>query len=121
MVGGLIRLIVAFIRSLSVWLKGVGSGNWPLVEAIVTDDAVRVHGALTDTIEFPYSYRVGGELYTGLHEEPCFLSDRAYMARFPKGRKLLIRVKPDAPESSIVRDPDQAGRTGKVLGKESQS
>jgi hypothetical protein len=34
---------------------------------------------------------------------------------------LLIRVKPDAPESSIVRDPDQAGRTGKVLGKESQS
>jgi hypothetical protein len=117
-VAALIRLIVAFLRTLSIWLKGIGSGNWPLVEAIVTDDAVRVHEIFTDSIEFPYSYRVGGELYTGLHEEPCFVSDPRYMARFPKGRKLVVRVKPGAPESSIVRDKDQFGTIGKVAGKE---
>jgi hypothetical protein len=116
-VGGLIRLVISALRTLPIWLKGVGTGNWPSVEAVVTEDAIFVRGTLTNTIEFPYSYRVGLELYTGLHEEPCFLSDPQYMARFPKGRKFVVRVKPGAPECSIMRDKDQTDSVWKFLGK----
>jgi hypothetical protein len=109
---GLIRIVIYLLRSASIWLKGLGSGDWPLADAIVADDPMRVGS----TIEIVYSYRFEGELYTGLHEEPVFAGSGAeYTERFTKGRNFFVRVKPGEPEVSVVRDADQADGTQKRL------
>ena len=53
-----------------------GTGTWDQVDAIVTDEPSLV-GNLVTTVEVPYSYRIKGEPYTGLHEEPVLLNDSA--------------------------------------------
>jgi hypothetical protein len=60
------------------------------------------------SVEIVYSYRFQGELYTGLHEELCFLTDSEYLEQFAKGRAFMVRIKPDEPEVSVVLDDDQA-------------
>jgi len=74
----------------------------------VTADPTVSSGYGGRSVEIVYSYRVDGELYTGLHDEPCLLSESEYMERFTKGSTFVVRVKPDAPEVSVVRDEDQA-------------
>jgi len=91
----------------NAWRAG-GSGKWPTVEAIVTADPIKSSGYGGTSVEIVYSYRFKGELYTGLHEEPCFLSESDYMERFCEGRTFVVRVKPDEPEISVVRGDDQA-------------
>ncbi len=109
--------MVFLFRSLWRSLSQLPAGKWRLVEAVVTEDPGRLDGFAFCSVEFPYSYRVDGELYTGLHDEPCFLSEADYMERFAKGRKFLVRVKPDQPELSVVREKDQADTLDKVIGK----
>jgi hypothetical protein len=104
---GLIRLVVFLLRSGWAWGGRVKARTWRIAEAVVTDDPGRLVSFPASSVEFPYSYRIDGELYTGLHEKPCFLSDAEYMGRFAKGRTMVIRVKPDAPEVSVVREQDQ--------------
>ena len=59
--------------------------------------------------EVTYVYNYGGEPFTGLHREPCILSGSAeeYVARFPTGGNVVVRVKPGETDVSIVRDDDQ--------------
>jgi hypothetical protein len=60
-------------------------------------------------VEVVYSYRLNGELYPGIHEEPFLLADSLaeYLERFGAGRSLVVRVKANAPEVSVVREGDQ--------------
>jgi hypothetical protein len=109
-VGGFfVDVIVGYmVRAISnAWRSG-GSAKWAVVEAIVTADPIKSSGYGGTSVEIVYSYRFQGELYTGLHEEPCFLSDSEYMERFAKGRTFTVRIKPDEPEVSVVLDDDQA-------------
>ena len=107
--GGLVRILFYLLRSIWTWLASSSAGKWATADATVTEDPVRVAGFPGSTVEVVYSYRVGGELYTGLHEEPEFMgSGSEYMKRFPKGRSFVVRVKPGQPEVSVVRDSDQA-------------
>jgi hypothetical protein len=106
---GLIRLTIYFFRISWAGVRAIGSGKWPTAEAIITADPARTYAASTGfTTDVPYTYRFQGELYTGLHEEP---SDggvgSAFMRRFAKGRRFLVRVNPAKPEVSIVRERDQ--------------
>jgi hypothetical protein len=55
----------------------------------------------------PYTYRFEGELYTGLYEVPAEGTGSAYMKRFAKGKRFVVRVNPAKPEVSIMRDRDQ--------------
>jgi hypothetical protein len=108
-VGGLVRILFYLLRSIWAWLASSGVRKWSTAAAIVTEDPVRVAGFLGSTVEVVYSYRVGGELYTGLHEEPEFMgSGSEYMKRFPKGRSFVVRVKPGQPEVSVLRDSYQS-------------
>ena len=112
-----IRLAVYLCRSFWIWLRNLGRRNWKLTDAVVTDAPYRLEGLMLVSVEFPYSYRINGELFTGLHEEPCFYSEAEYMERFAKGRNFVVRVNPDEPEVSVVREQDQADAFEKILGK----
>ena len=105
----LIRLFAYEIRSARNLWRSLGSATWPRVEAIVTADPVRF-AHVGRAVELVHSYRVEGELYTGLHEEPCFSSEDEFMARFTNGAKFVVRVKPDEPTVfSLVRCGSERG------------
>ena len=113
---GLIRLVAFVFRSAWTWLSTSGSSDWPLAEAVITDEPVLVDGLGGSKVEIVYSYRVDGELYTGLHEEPGFAGSASeYMERLTKGRGFIVRVKPGEPEISVVRDDDQGDGIKKRL------
>ena len=106
--GFFIDVIIGYIAraTRNAWRSG-GSAEWAVVEAIVTADPTKSSGYGGTSVEIVYSYRFKGELYTGLHEEPCFVAASKYMERFAKGRTFMVRVKPDEPEVSVVHDDDQ--------------
>ena len=54
-----------------------------------------------------YAYRLQDERYTGMHTEPFLGSESEYTQRFPRGRSLVVRVKPDKPDVSAMLDEDQ--------------
>jgi hypothetical protein len=102
-------LIYAF-KILTRWVKFHGSGGWKTTVATVTAAPIASSAAWgCRTVEIPYAYRLDGELYTGLHEEPFLLNDSLieYAERFREGSKFVIRVKPDSSEISTVREDDQ--------------
>jgi hypothetical protein len=68
----LVHFLTHIFRSAWTWLKASGSGKWPSAEATVTADPMLLNRFGSSAVEIVYSYRVGGELYTGLHEEPVF-------------------------------------------------
>lgn len=106
--GGLIRLAIYLFRFFWAWLRAIGSDKWPTAEAIVTADPETTYATSTGfTSDVPYTYRFEGELYTGLYEVPAEGSGSAFMKRFTKGRRFLVRVNPAKPEVSVMRDRDQ--------------
>lgn len=111
-----IEFVIYACRAALKRARSLGTGNWAQAEAVVTDDPALLKGIAT-TVEIPYSYRFKGELYTGLHEEPVFLSESDYKDRFTKGRHFIVRVKPTAPEVSLAREKDQAANIEHVLAK----
>jgi uncharacterized protein DUF3592 len=104
----LLRFVVYILKSAWNQINEIGSGKWPCAEAVITAEPEHLNGFGSSTVEIVYSYRFEDELYTGLHEEPCFLSWSEYMKRFAKGETFVVRVKPGEPEVSVVRDADQA-------------
>ena len=94
-------------------LRVSGSGRWPLANSTVTAPPLGSPGLGCQHVEIVYSYRVKGELYTGIHTEPFFLADSLteYIERFAEGRSVVVRVKPDNPEVSVVREDDQGTLT----------
>jgi hypothetical protein len=109
-----VRVLTYEIRSAGNIWRSLGSARWPRVEAVVTADPVRA-GLIGRAVEIVYSYRVEGELYTGLHEEPCLHGEAEYMARFVKGTKFVVRVKPGEPAISVLREVDQGARKEKAF------
>jgi hypothetical protein len=109
-VGGifLARFLSSIFRSAWSSLRGLAARKWLTADAIVTSNSERLDFFDASVVEIAYSYRVHGELYTGLHEEPCFLNESEYRLRFPVGRTFVVRVKLGEPEVSVLRDDDQA-------------
>jgi len=93
-------LYILYLFKVAVhWLKFYGNRNWPAVNGSVTAAAL-ISG---HTVEVPYEYRVDGELYTGLHEEPFLLADSmaSYATKFRTGDNLVVRTKP-APREYLL-------------------
>ena len=101
--------IIYVFKAIVHWLRVRGSEKWPFADATVTAPPTSSHGYGCPKVEIVYSYRVEGELYTGIHEEPFLLTDSLtdYVARFGVGSSLVVSVKPGEPDVSIVREDDQ--------------
>ncbi len=55
-------------------------------------------------------FRCDGELRTAMDAKPRLLVERSakgYVERLAPGGEMLVGVKPEAPESSVVRETDQ--------------
>ncbi len=97
-------------NTIAQWVKVCGSAAWDCVNATITAAPVSSSGLIGCLrAEIVYSYRVDGELYTGIHEQPFLLADALaeYVERFGEGRSVVVRVKPGAPEVSIACEGDQ--------------
>jgi hypothetical protein len=111
----LIRLLVHVLHSCWNSAKIARSGGWSKVEATVTAEPQIVTGLFSTKVEFPFSYRIDGELYTGLHEEPTLMTQSEYKERFAEGRTFVVRVNPKSHEISFVHDGDQSDSIQKQL------
>jgi hypothetical protein len=109
-------LLPCVLKSAGNWLDAFGGGKWLSVDAAVTADPTRLNRSGCSAVEIVYSYQVDGVLYTGSHEEPFWdSSETDYMKRFPRGRSLVVRVKPGEPEVVVMRDRDQTDGLRKRL------
>ena len=113
--GWFVDIFVEYLfRVIARMIKRRGSGAWPV--AIYGGAAAEVY----------YTYRVDGELYTGVNEKPFISHDSGgnYVSNFAPGREFTVRVKPGYPLVSIVREVDQnnsfipSGETAAVLKAE---
>jgi hypothetical protein len=104
----LVGYLIYIFRSVIRMAKARGSSAWPVVKATVTGSSCEAtyRGAVA---EVTYTYTQQGEYFTGMHREPCILNGSAeeYVARFPAGGDVIIRVKPGEPDVSVVCDDDQ--------------
>ena len=92
-------------------IKLRGTDRWPRADAKVlmtrTTDYFFGHGGYVAEIIYFYTYQ--GRYFSGRHEKPYVMLDDAkrYAAGFSKDSKIVVRLKPGDPETSIVRDEDQ--------------
>jgi hypothetical protein len=95
-------------------LKRRGSTAWPAAKATVTSSACPKAGYGCDVAEVYYTYRIDGELYTGINEKPFVIrnSGENYVSRFAPGTEFTVRVKAKDAAVSLVRDGDQRGSRG---------
>lgn len=83
--------------------------SWPTKKGTVIRSTcpVLTYGGPVGEVTYTYAYQ--GEYYSGTHREPFFLRDsaEAYARRVESGSEIVIRVNPEKPELSLVRNNDQ--------------
>jgi hypothetical protein len=104
-----IRFLVGHIvRIVARLTKERGNDQWPRENGTVYHSTTSdlFPGGLAEII---YSYSHKGLYLSGTHEKrfSSYFEANRYVASFPKGSKIVIRVKPESPKTSIVRDEDQ--------------
>ena len=105
----LIRWLVDnIVRIVGRLTKERGSDQWPHENATVYHSTTsdRFPGGVAEVI---YSYSHNGQYFSGTHEKhfSSYFEANRYVASFPKGAKIVVRVKPESPKTSIVCDDDQ--------------
>ena len=109
--GGLVIdiFIEYFYRAVTRMIKRLGSSAWPVAKATVTSSSCPRVGYGYDVAEVYYTYRVDGELYTGINEKPFIIhnSGENYVSHFAPGTEFTVRVKARDSAVSLVRDGDQ--------------
>lgn len=101
-------LIEFLIRSVVRWAKSWRSHHWPVVEAKLAGVTVLPYTGGCEKTQLVYRYRFEGQYYGGYIEKP-FLSRTSaeeYAKEFKAENMLPIRVRPDTPEISFLRDED---------------
>jgi hypothetical protein len=110
--GWFVDVFVAYLfKAATRCLRLSGSAEWPTVNATVTASECPPKVLGCSSAEVAYSYVLGGQSYTGLHEKPFISPNSAqeYVRRFTPGTSIIARVKPDMPATTVVRDADQRG------------
>lgn len=108
-VGYLITLYRIIARS----ARARRNKTWPEASAVVCGIRSESQPYMPRPVaEIVYTYRFEGGFYGGVDRKPFFLesSAKAHAGQFKRGDTLVIRVKPDEPETSFLRDEDQALR-----------
>jgi hypothetical protein len=104
--GGLvIDIIVEFLfRTIVNLIRRIGSSEWPVATAIVSNSEKRPYPGLGCTvIVIHYKYRNADLRFEGTHKEPFLFANYAdaYLRRFPGGSEFSVRVDPKDPSQSI--------------------
>ena len=103
--GGLVLDIVVeyIVRVVMRIANLVRSHSWPTVTAKVRSSFYVKAGYGCDIVEIDYKYCVDGQSYTGNHKKAWIgFHGEDYVARFPRGAELVIRIKPGEPSISIM-------------------
>jgi hypothetical protein len=85
-------------------IRIVRSRSWPVTKVTVTASDCRSTGYGCDVAEVYYTYRVDGELYTGVYKKPFMLQNSAeyYVNNsVPVGADLVVRLKPGDLQSPL--------------------
>jgi hypothetical protein len=113
MAGWFLDIIVGhLIRTVIHLFKSRGSHQWPKQNATVLSSRM-LGGYGGPVAEVIYSYTHQGRYCSGQYKKPFMSSDSAkrFVAGFPKRTQIVVRVKPEDPVMSIVRDDDQPRMT----------
>jgi hypothetical protein len=105
--GGLVIdiFIEYFYRAITRMIRRRGSGAWLVSKATVTSSSCPRAGYGCNVAEVFYTYRVDGELYTGVNEKPFIVhnSGENYVSRFAPGTEFTVRVSAKDAAISPVR------------------
>ena len=97
----LVRVIIRFFKH---W----NATSWRIVAAKITTTNYRQGGIGCAVADVSYKYEIESRAYTGTNSLP-FISDRSakdYVEHYTPGSEIVIRVKPDDLEFSVVRESD---------------
>ena len=104
------EVVVGYLLRMAIRLiKGRGSNQWPRETATVwSSNASNLHYGW-GVAEIIYWYSHNGKYFSGTHQKQFISYDSAnrYIAGFPKGAQIVVRVKPEHPKTSFLRDDDQ--------------
>lgn len=104
-----IGYLVSLFRMIVRDLRARRTVSWRETTATVSGASCQTSFFLPRPVaEIVYTYRIDGGFYGGVDEKPFFLASSAeeYAGQFARGDNLAVRVKPDHPEISTVRDED---------------
>ncbi len=85
-------------------IKLVRSRSWTTVRGVITYSNCSRAGYGCHVADVHYDYPVGGETYSGVHEEPfvSFANGEEYAGKFPVGSEYPVRVSPRDPSVSVA-------------------
>jgi hypothetical protein len=104
MAGFVIDIIIEFFfRAIANLVRRIGTGNWPVVTATVSDSERREPGMGCTVIVIHYKFRNAELHYEGTHKEQIFFINyaEAYLRRYHGGSEFPVRYNPRNPACSI--------------------
>jgi len=104
--------ILALLRPVRQWIRGLPALGWPTVQGTVGAATVSAqHGIIpTYLVRFPYTYVVNGEYYSGFYEKTFLRKNSAELfASALKGQMAFVRYQQSLPQQSTVLPRDQYG------------
>jgi hypothetical protein len=95
-----------FFRTIANLIRRIGTGDWPVVTAVVSHSEKREPGMGCTVIVIRYKYRNADLRGEGIHKEPFLFRNyaQAYLNRFPGGSEFTVRVDPKDRSRSIPAD-----------------
>jgi hypothetical protein len=86
-------------------IKTLRSRQWPVARAAIKSSSIENQYA-ANVAEIHYIYSINGAVYSGTHKRPFIFKSNAelYVEHFSPGTELNVRVKPDDPRVSFVRE-----------------
>jgi hypothetical protein len=109
--GGLVLdiFVLYLIRVLSCAWKHRGTAGWELTKANIASISSPLITWGCPVVEVVYVYKLNDEIYSGSETIPFIWRSSAedYVQRNPKDSVVTVRLKPQAPEISVMRSVDQ--------------
>ena len=98
----LVRIGIRFIRACPVRV-------WPTKQAEIMSAGYRPGGFGCAVADLSYKYSFSGKLYVGTNANPFMWTSSAkdYSGHYSRGDKVVVRVNPKNPESSVMLEQDQ--------------
>jgi hypothetical protein len=100
--GMFIYIVEYLLRVIAHAIKTLRSRQWPVARAAIKSSSIENQYAA----EIHYTYSINGAVYSGAHKKPFIFKSNAelYVDHFSQGTELNVRVKPDDPRVSFVRE-----------------